>query len=455
MQANDILRDRYQLQRPLGRAPGRQACWLAHDLSTTPPQPVVVKLLAFNEMQWDDLKLFEREAQVLQQLQHPQIPRYRDAFTIGEPPNWFGLVQDYIPGKSLKQWLDAGKRLSEKQIRQIAINLLHLLRYLHELNPPILHRDIKPSNLIWGEDNFIYLVDFDAAQNRAARDGATFTVVGTYGYAPLEQFGGRAVPASDLYGLGATLIHLLTGISPADLPQHNLRLQFRDRVQLSPTFASWLERLVEPDVAQRWPSAQTALAALQSPPPTTFPPATLPAAAPRSLAPPVNTRVEVTRSPQELLLQIPGGPDWPSPLVLTVIIASLIVGRYVVVSLLQLLGTPTLLLPLLVPLLVVGVALYWDSRPTVVHFQGDRFTIYKQVGQTTINLGQGAIPHIANVFHTLKTIGHGKNRYERRVVVIQTGFSEEVFGINLSWEECAWLVDVIQAWLAQRSRWHQ
>lgn len=450
MQANDILRDRYQLQRPLGRAPGRQSCWLAHDLTTTPPQSVVVKLLAFSGMQWDDLKLFEREAQVLQQLQHPQIPRYRDAFTIGAPPSWFGLVQDYIPGKSLKQWLDEGKRLSEKQIRQIGINLLHLLRYLHELNPPILHRDIKPSNLIWGEDHFIYLVDFDAAQNRAARDGATFTVVGTYGYAPLEQFGGRAVPASDLYGLGATLIHLLTGISPADLPQHNLRMQFRDRVQLSPTFASWLERLVEPDVAQRWPSAQAALAALQSPSPAPSS-ATLPAAS-RSLVPPVNTRVKVTRSPQELLLKIPGGTNWQPLTAIALVIASLIVGRYIIVSILQLLGTPTLLLPLLVPLLVVGVAFYWESRPTFVHFQGDRFTIYKQVGQTAINLGQGAIPQIANVFHTLKTIGHGRNRDERRVVVIQTGFSEEVFGINLSWEECAWLVAVIQDWLEQRSQ---
>jgi serine/threonine protein kinase len=209
MQPNQILSDRYQLKQRLGKAPGRQT-WLATDMSVQPAKAVVVKLLAFSElMQWDDLKLFEREAQVLQHLDHPHIPRYLDSFTVGEAPCWFGLVQDYIPGTSLKQLLEEGKHFSEKQVRQMAANILHLLKYLHELSPPVLHRDIKPSNLIWGEDNFIYLIDFGAVQDRAAREGATFTVVGTYGYAPMEQLGGRAVPASDLYGLGATLIHLI------------------------------------------------------------------------------------------------------------------------------------------------------------------------------------------------------------------------------------------------------
>ena len=71
----------------------------------------------------------------------------------------------------------------------------------------MLHRDIKPSNLILGEDEQVYLVDFGAVQDKVAPSCTTFTVVGTYGYTPMEQFGGRAVPASDLYALGATLIH--------------------------------------------------------------------------------------------------------------------------------------------------------------------------------------------------------------------------------------------------------
>ena len=128
----------------------------------------------------------------------------------------------------------------------------------------MLHRDIKPSNLIWGKDERIYLVDFGAVQDRAALEGATFTVVGTYGYVPMEQFGGRAVPASDLYALGATLIHLLTGTAPADLPQQDSRLQFAERVSLERGFVNWIGKLVEPNLAERLSNAREALDALDN-----------------------------------------------------------------------------------------------------------------------------------------------------------------------------------------------
>jgi serine/threonine protein kinase len=264
LQAEQVLHDRYQLKQKLGQNAGRQT-WLAHDLHTTPAESVIVKLLAFGgEVQWDDLKLFEREAQVLKQLDHPRIPKYRDYFHIDERSLWFGLVQEYIPGACLKELLNQGKRFTEKQVRQIAMDILQILIYLHELNPSMLHRDIKPSNLILGEDKQVYLVDFGAVQDRGGKEGATFTVVGTYGYAPMEQFGGRAVPASDLYALGATLIHLLTGTAPADLPQRNLRISFKDRVHLSPGMVRWIEKLIEPDLEQRFESASVALCALES-----------------------------------------------------------------------------------------------------------------------------------------------------------------------------------------------
>ncbi|MEO1558979.1 MAG: serine/threonine protein kinase, partial [Cyanobacteria bacterium J06632_19] len=136
--------------------------------------------------------------------------------------------------------------------------------YLHELNPPVLHRDIKPSNLICGKDGHIYLIDFGAVQYRAAVEGSTFTVVGTYGYTPIEQFGGRAVAASDIYALGTTLIHLLTGIPPADLPQEDFKIKFADRVNLSPDLIRWLGKAIEPDLKKRFDTAQTALKELQS-----------------------------------------------------------------------------------------------------------------------------------------------------------------------------------------------
>ncbi|MEQ9372171.1 MAG: serine/threonine-protein kinase [Coleofasciculus chthonoplastes F3-SA18-01] len=301
LQLPDVVHQRYQLQQKLGQNASRQT-WLAMDLSAQPSQPVILKLLAFNpQMQWEDWKLFEREAEVLQQLQHPRIPRYRDYFSLDKQSGgglpWFGLVQDYIPGASLQQWLEQGKRFTEVQVRQIATEVLEILAYLHALNPPVLHRDIKPSNLIWGEDEQVYLVDFGAVQDQTAVEGVTFTVVGTTGYAPLEQFWGKAVPASDLYALGATLIHLATGVAPADLPQRQMRVQFSHYTSLNSTFIRWIETLTEPELEPRYSSASQALEDLQSdrvrqssPPATRQPP---------------HSRIRWRKSPQQFRIQFP------------------------------------------------------------------------------------------------------------------------------------------------------
>lgn len=183
LQAGDLLQGRYLLQECLAQNAGRQT-WIAIDQSASPEEKVIVKFLAFSpEMQWEDFKLFEREAQVLKNLSHPRIPKYRDYFSIdkqaGSGLYWFALVQDYIPGKSLQNLLDSGRHFTEKEVRSLAVQLLKILCYLHELTPPVLHRDIKPSNLIFGEDRKIYLVDFGAVQEQGAMEGVTFTVVGT------------------------------------------------------------------------------------------------------------------------------------------------------------------------------------------------------------------------------------------------------------------------------------
>ncbi|MDX2099004.1 MAG: type IV pilin-like G/H family protein, partial [Leptolyngbyaceae cyanobacterium bins.59] len=117
---------------------------------------------------------------------------------------------------------------------------------------------------ILDEEGAIFLVDFGAVQDRARAEGATFTVVGTGGYVPPEQLWGRAVPASDLYALGATLIHLMTGVAPSELPQKQMRLQFRDYISLHPAFAHWLERLTHPASEQRFAQAGAALQDLEA-----------------------------------------------------------------------------------------------------------------------------------------------------------------------------------------------
>jgi serine/threonine protein kinase len=301
LQTQQVLNQRYQLQRQLGNNAGRQT-WLAQDIATSAAETVIVKLLAFSpQMQWDEFKLFEREAQVLQQLNHPQIPQYRDYFSldkeIGQGLCWFGLVQQYIPGASVRELLNQGKHFTEKQVEKLATDVLQILIYLHSLNPSVLHRDIKPSNLILGQDKKIYLVDFGAVQNQAAAEGVTLTVVGTTGYAPLEQFWGRTVPASDLYALGATLIHLLTGTSPADLPQENLRIQFRDRVSVNSSLIRWIETLTEPHIEQRFTSASEALEALQNKRYLKNVLATFPQ--------PKGSRVKLQKSAEKLSIRIP------------------------------------------------------------------------------------------------------------------------------------------------------
>jgi serine/threonine protein kinase len=211
-------------------------------------------------------------------------------------------VQDYIPGFSLQELLEKGQDFSEKKVRKIATEVLEILIYLHELSPPVLHRDIKPSNLIWGEDRQVYLVDFGAVQAQAAVTGVTFTVVGTSGYAPLEQFWGRAVPASDLYALGATLIHLLTGMTPADLPQKDSRIQFSDRVSVNPSLVSWIEKMTEIGLEKRFSKARDALAALKS---GNIQGANLQIGNVRKIAKPPHSRIQVSKSATELNIKIP------------------------------------------------------------------------------------------------------------------------------------------------------
>lgn len=262
---NEVL-GRYQVKQQLGKRAGRRTL-LACDLETQ--ELVVLKLLSFcSDFDWDDLKLFEREAETLKALNHPLIPRYLDYFELDTSnTKGFALVQTYLEAKSLQEHLKAGRTFSEVELKQLAKSLLEILIYLHGRQPAVVHRDLKPSNILLTNrsgNNIgqVYLVDFGSVQTLAAREGGTITVVGTYGYMPQEQFGGRTVPASDLYSLGATLITLVTGIHPADLPQKDFRIEF-ESANLSPSFAGWLRWMTEPTLERRLDSAQKALQALQ------------------------------------------------------------------------------------------------------------------------------------------------------------------------------------------------
>ena len=176
---------------------------------------------------WKALELFEREGRVLAGLSHPSIPAFKDFFAHGGPtplpvgamssyqgPEHLSLVlvQELIPGVTLQQRVDEGQRLAPHAAEDILRSLLHALDYLHERTPPLIHRDIKPGNVIMTPEGHPYLVDFGAIQDHLRATGSVgSTIVGTLGFMPLEQTRGRAIPSSDLYALGVTMVVALSG----------------------------------------------------------------------------------------------------------------------------------------------------------------------------------------------------------------------------------------------------
>ncbi|MEG4984677.1 ankyrin repeat domain-containing protein [Microcoleus sp. BR0-C5] len=263
----------YQIKKLLGEG-GSSTTYEAVDLKTN--QRVALKALSLQKMNdWKVLELFEREANVLSKLNHPGIPRYLDYFYVDTPDNrCFYIVQELAQGQSLASLVENGWHASESEIQRIATQILNILVYLHSQIPPVIHRDIKPENIVFKspidshkeKEWAVCLVDFGAVQNtynNTLMRGST--VVGTYGYMAPEQFLGQAVPATDLYGLGATLLYLLTHRSPAELPTNILERDFRSQIQISSAFADWLGKTIAPDLENRFQSAKEALELLRNP----------------------------------------------------------------------------------------------------------------------------------------------------------------------------------------------
>ncbi len=306
-QAGDLIAERYRLLSVLGKG-GAGITYAAEDIYTH--QEVALKELSLKGMgDWKQLELFEREARVLAQLDHPAIPNYIDYFqTDTEENRWFYIAQELAPGQSLADLVQEGWRASQADVHQLALQILDILKYLHELTPPIIHRDIKPQNIIRSKEGQIYLVDFGAVQNVYHNTMIGSTVVGTYGYMAPEHFRGKAVAATDLYSLGATLLFLLTHCSPADLPQVRLKIDFRSAVQLKPDFADWLDQILEPAVEDRLASAQAAIDVLVSPPRRRVSPSVSPLAKPEGqslLKQPMGSKIKLQKTRSHLTIDIP------------------------------------------------------------------------------------------------------------------------------------------------------
>jgi serine/threonine protein kinase len=458
LEPQQVLQNRYQLQQQLGKNAIRQT-WLAEDLETQ--DRVIVKLLAFGgNVQWQELKLFEREAQILKQLEHPRISKYRDYFSLDDQTLWFGLVKDYIPGQSLQELLTAGKRFQESEIERVAREVLEVLVYLHGLHPPVLHRDIKPSNLILGEDEQVYLVDFGAVQDKAATEGSTFTVVGTYGYAAMEQFGGRAVPASDLYALGATLIHLLTGVSPAELPTRNLTIQFRDRVSVNTNSAliTWIEKLTQPAVERRFSRAQAALEALDNQRQIKKRPQSHRSDTGQPLILPANTNLRIYKTDSYLKVDCFSGftdlqirhPQFLYSSLGILIFFGLFAPPLAVIFMIivfSLLGTQT------VHRFLIGSTLMFRPNRYLIEKDLLGITYSKESGQTSL------ITEVSLDYQPYRSSSldhrHLEYRISRINIISATSpvrdvFKKHTLGKGLSDVELSWLVEEIKGWLSSR-----
>ena len=217
-------------------------------------KPVAVKVLNL-EMQdsWKSSELFERSTKVLQGLEHPQLPRIH-AFEQDVRGQYF-MVRDRYDGGTLKERLkDQGGRLGPEQFLALLTSLLNLLDYLHSRIPPVIHRDIKPENIMFTtpRDWLPVLVDFDTIATPHS-DG--LTLVGTPGYASPEQFAGDALPASDLYSLGATMVFVATHIEPDQIPRQGGKLHIDSilgRVGVSSPIIRIISKMLEPTLEKRY-----------------------------------------------------------------------------------------------------------------------------------------------------------------------------------------------------------
>jgi hypothetical protein len=259
------LSDRFELGRPLGQGTFGTT-YLGRELATG--RAVAIKCLPLGGLpEWKPVELFEREARVLRSLDHPGVPGFVDAFEDDDPEGGhrFYIVSEHIEGPTLDAEIARGRRWNPEQALALFQALLETLGYLHSLSPRVIHRDVKPGNVVLRPDGQPVLVDFGSVRDVAARQASGgMTIAGTAGYMAPEQAMGISDRRSDLYGLGATMVHVLTHVHPSDLPRTGLRPRLGDLAGIDAELGRILERLLEPDPERRFASAKEVLQALDS-----------------------------------------------------------------------------------------------------------------------------------------------------------------------------------------------
>ena len=258
------LSGRYRVHRVLGEGALARTL-LCTDLETE--REVAVKELRLEHMDsWKHVELFEREARVLKLIAHSGVPRVHDFFENHDDQRTsLCLVQERIDGPTLRERMEQGPLLDEDELFAIARGVLDILEHLHGRLPAVYHRDIKPSNIMLRSDGAPVLIDFGGVcfgWREPERFGTT--VVGTFGYMPPEQLLGHVGPRADLYALGATLLHAVTGVPPHEFSFESGRLEVPADLALRPTMRRLIDALLAPAPRDRPASASAARAILDA-----------------------------------------------------------------------------------------------------------------------------------------------------------------------------------------------
>ncbi len=270
LSAETLIRQRYVIDQILGQG-GFGRTYLALDQQNN--NNCVLKEFAPSNTKPDALRkareLFEREAEILRKLNHPQIPKFLDSF---EDDGRLFIVQEFVNGKTYSH-LGRSQTFSENEIVQWLRDLLEVLEYIHK--EKIIHRDISPDNIMLPDGKLKpVLIDFGVVKyvgtqlisgNQGAAN-SNQTRVGKGGYAPFEQLrGGECKPNSDLYSLAVTAIVLLTGKEPdALMNHHNLEWEWRSHVTVSDKLAAILNKMLQQKPTDRYQSAREVLNALDN-----------------------------------------------------------------------------------------------------------------------------------------------------------------------------------------------
>ncbi len=265
MDNDRILNERYRIQSELGKG-SFGVTYLAKDINQPNQPQCVIKQLQLGTLVGLDKeeakRRFEKEAETLNKLgHHSQIPQLWDSFT---EDHQLYLVQEYINGKDLSKIITDGKGWSEGQVIGLLYDVLEILKFIQQQNPPIIHRDINPKNLIQREsDRRIVLIDFGAVKAiiDTSEDETELTLpFGTGDYRAEEQKNGKPCLQSDIYGLGKTALFALTGNPPRRLNYlQNGCVIWPEEIEVSNSLKQIIDKMVQRESSDRYATAAEAL----------------------------------------------------------------------------------------------------------------------------------------------------------------------------------------------------